>query len=326
MKPFRKFCLTIGAVALGCSALLSQTPEAAAQSYPNRTVTIIVPFGAGSITDSLARVLADKLGAMWKQSVVVENRPGLPGTTAVAKSAPDGYTLMLTSNGHTIAGVINKGIQFDPVKDFAGVTVIASVPLVAIVPVDFPAKTLKEFVALANESPGKLNFSSAGVASTSFLSAEIFRQGTKINIVHVPYKGVPDATNAVIRGDVQMYFAPIPNAKELSEAGKVRAIAINSDKRAPQLPDVPTIAEAALPGYKYESWFGMLAPAGTPPAILTQVSQDIAQVLKMPDMIEKLTTFGSIPAPNSPAQFDAIIKSDTERYGKVLRDAGVAVN
>jgi tripartite-type tricarboxylate transporter receptor subunit TctC len=326
MKPFRKFCLAIGAIALGCSALLLQTPKAAAQSYPNRTVTIVVPFGAGSITDSLARVLADKLGAMWKQSVVVENRPGLPGTTAVAKSASDGYTLMLTSNGHTIAGVINKGIQFDPVKDFAGVTVIASVPLVAIVPVDFPAKTLKEFVALANESPGKLNFSSAGVASTSFLSAEIFRQGAKINIVHVPYKGVPDATNAVIRGDVQMYFAPIPNAKELSEAGKVRAIAINSDKRAPQLPDVPTIAEAAVPGYKYESWFGVLAPAGTPPAILTQVSQDIAQVLKMPDMVEKLTTFGSIPAANSPEQFDAIIKSDTERYGKVLRDAGVAVN
>jgi tripartite-type tricarboxylate transporter receptor subunit TctC len=326
MKPFQKFCVAIGAVALGCSAVLLQTREAPAQSYPNRTVTFIVPFGAGSITDSLARVLADKLGAMWKQSVVVENRPGLPGTTAVAKSAPDGYTLMLTSNGHTIAGVINKGIQFDPVKDFAGVTVIASVPLVAIVPVDFPAKTLKEFVALANESPGKLNFSSAGVASTSFLSAEIFRQGAKINIVHVPYKGVPDATNAVIRGDVQMYFAPIPNAKELSEAGKVRAIAINSDKRAPQLPDVPTIAEAAVPGYKYESWFGVLAPAGTPPAILTQVSRDIAQVLKMPDMVEKLTTFGSIPAANSPEQFDAIIKNDTERYGKVLKDAGVAVN
>ena len=326
MKRFRKFWLAVGAVALACSGLQLQTSEVAAQSYPNRTVTIVVPFGAGSITDSLARVLADKLGTMWKQSVVVENRPGLPGTTAVAKSAPDGYTLMLTSNGHTIAGVINKGIQFDPVKDFAGVTVIASVPLVAIVPVDFPAKTLKEFVALANESPGKLNFSSAGVASTSFLSAEIFRQGAKINIVHVPYKGVPDATNAVIRGDVQMYFAPIPNAKELSEAGKVRAIAINSGKRAPQLPDVPTIAEAAVPGYTYESWFGILAPAGTPPAILTQVSQDIAQVLKMPDMVEKLTTFGSIPAPNSPAQFDAIIKSDTERYGKVLRDAGVAVN
>jgi tripartite-type tricarboxylate transporter receptor subunit TctC len=326
MEPFRKIWFAAGAVALVCSGLLLQTSKVEAQSYPTRTVTIVIPFGAGSITDSLARVLADKLGAMWKQSVVVENRPGLPGTTAVAKSAPDGYTLMLTSNGHTIAGVINKGIQFDPVKDFAGVTVIASVPLVAIVPADFSAKTLKEFVALASESPGKINFSSAGVASTSFLSAEIFRQEAKINIVHVPYKGVPDATNAVIRGDVQMYFAPIPNARELSEAGKVRAIAINSDKRAAQLPDVPTIAEAAVPGYKYESWFGMLAPAGTPPAILNQVSQDIAQALKMPDVVEKLTAFGSIPAPSSPEQFDAIIKSDTERYGKVLRDAGVAAN
>jgi tripartite-type tricarboxylate transporter receptor subunit TctC len=325
-KRFRKVCIATVAAALAGSGLLLQTGGAIAQSYPARTVTIIVPFGAGSITDSLARVLADKLGTMWKQSVVVENRPGLPGTTAVAKSAPDGYTLMLTSNGHTIAGVINKGIQFDPVKDFAGVTVIASVPLVAIVPTDFPAKSLKEFVALANESPGKLNFSSAGVASTSFLSAEIFRQGAGIKIVHVPYKGVPDATNAVIRGDVQMYFAPIPNAKELSEAGKVRTLAINSARRAPQLPDVPTIAEAALPGYTYESWFGLLAPAGTPAAIRAKVSQDVATVLKMPDMVEKLTTFGSIPAPNTPEQFDAIIKSDTERYGKVLRDAGVALN
>src|SRR5262249_9499180 len=224
MKQFQKFWFAVGAVVLACSTFLPQLVAPTGQTYPNRTWALLVPFAAGSITDSLARVLADKLGAMWKQSVVVENRPGLPGTTAVAKSAPDGYTLMLTSNGHTIAGVINKGIQFDPVKDFAGVTVIASVPLVASVPADFPAKTLEEFIVLANDSPGKINFSSAGVASTSFLSAEIFRQGAKINIVHVPYKGVPDATNAVIRGDVQMYFAPIPNARELSAAGKVRAI------------------------------------------------------------------------------------------------------
>jgi tripartite-type tricarboxylate transporter receptor subunit TctC len=326
MNRFQKFCIATSAAVLACSGVLFQTSGAVAQSYPSRTVTIVVPFGAGSITDSMARVLADKLGTMWKQSVVVENRPGLPGTTGVAKSAPDGYTLMLTSNGHTIAGVVNKGIQFDPVKDFAGVTVIASVPLVAIVPTDFAGKTLKDFVALASASPGKLNFSSAGVASTSFLSAEIFRQGAKINMVHVPYKGVPDATNAVIRGDVQMYFAPIPNARELSEAGKVRAIAINSAKRAPQLPDVPTVAEAAVPDYKYESWFGLMAPAGTPAEIRNKVSQDVATVLKTPDMIEKLTAFGSIPAPSSPEQFDAIIKSDTERYGKVLRDAGVALN
>jgi tripartite-type tricarboxylate transporter receptor subunit TctC len=315
----------MGVVALACSGALAPF-QAAAQSYPAKTVSIVVPFGAGSITDGLARVLADKWSTMWKQTVIVENKPGLPGTASVAKSAPDGHTLMVTSNGHTIAAVINKNISFDPVKDFAGVTVIASVPLVAIVPADLPAKTLKEFIALASASPGKLNFSSAGIASTSFLSAEIFRQQAKINIVHVPYKGVPDAMTAVIRGDVQMYFAPIPNARELSAAGKVRALAINSDKRAPQLPDVPTIAEAAVPDYRYESWFGLMAPAGTPRGILTKISQDTATVLSMADVREKLTAYGSIPAPTTPEQFDAIIKSDTERYGKVLRDAGVAAN
>jgi tripartite-type tricarboxylate transporter receptor subunit TctC len=325
MRQIRKCGVAMGVLALACSGALAPS-RVTAQSYPVRTVSIVVPFGAGSITDGLARVLADKLGTLWKQTVIVENKPGLPGTAAVAKSAPDGYTLMVTSNGHTIAAVINKDISFDPVKDFAGVTVLASVPLVAIVPADLPAKTLREFIALASASPGKLNFSSAGIASTSFLSAEIFRQQARINIVHVPYKGVPDAMTAVIRGDVQMYFAPIPNARELSTAGKVRALAINSDKRAPQLPDVPTIAEAAVPDYRYESWFGLMAPAGTPRAILTKISQDTASVLAMADVREKLTAYGSIPAPTTPEQFDAIIKSDTERYGKVLRDAGVAAN
>jgi tripartite-type tricarboxylate transporter receptor subunit TctC len=297
--------------------------DASAQAYPNQVVRIIVPFSAGSITDGLARILADKLGDLWKQQVIVENRPGLPGTTAVAKSAPDGYTLMLTSNGHTIASAINKSIQYDPVKDFAGVSRVAAVPLVAIVPPDFPGKTLADFIALANEKPGQLNFSSAGVASTSYLSAEIIKQEGKINIVHVPYKGAPEATTAVIRNDVQMYMAPIPATQELSATGKVRAIAINSAKRVPQLPDVPTVAET-LPNYKYESWFGVLAPAGTPQAILTKVSEDIAKVLEMPDVREKLLAQGSIPAPTTPAEFDAINKSDTERYGKILKDAGIS--
>ena len=327
MKQFRKCWLAIGAVALAFGGVLLLTSsKVAAQSYPNRNVTIVVPFGPGSITDSLARVLADKLGSMWKQTVIVENKPGLPGTTAVAKAAPDGYTLILTSNGHTIASVVNKNMPFDPVKDFAGVTIIASVPLVAIVPTDSPVKTLGEFIALAKTSPGKLNFSSAGVTSTSFLSAEIFRQNAGLNLVHIPYKGVADATTAVVRGDVQIYFIPVPNGRELVAAGKVRALAVNSEKRLPQLPDVPTIAEAAIPDYKYESWFGVMAPAGTPRAILAKINQDIANVLQMTDVRERLTTMGSIPAPNSPEQFDAIIKSDTERYAKILRDAGVVSN
>ena len=304
------------------AALLASSPGASAQNYPNQVVRIVVPFSAGSITDGLARILAEKLSDLWKQQVIVENRPGLPGTTAVAKSPPDGYTLMLTSNGHTIAGAINKSIQFDPVKDFAGVSRVAAVPLVAIVPPDFPGKTLKDFITLATEKPGQLNFSSAGVASTSYLSAQIFKQDAKLNIVHVPFKGAPEATTAVIRNDVQMYFAPIPATQELSATGKVKAVAINSASRVPQLPDVPTIAET-LPNYKYESWFGVLAPAGTPQPILTKVSEDIAKVLEMPDVREKLLAQGSIPAPTKPAEFDAINKADTERYGKILRDAGI---
>jgi tripartite-type tricarboxylate transporter receptor subunit TctC len=309
-------------ISLASVALAASVFGASAQTYPSQTVRIVVPFSAGSITDGLARILADKLSEMWKQQVIVENRPGLPGTTGVSKATPDGYTLMLTSNGHTIAGAINKSLQFDPVKDFAGVSRVASVPLVAIVPPDFPGKTLKDFIALANEKPGQLNFSSAGVASTSYLSAEIFKQDAKINILHVPFKGAPEATTAVLRNDVQMYFAPIPATKDLSATGKVKAVAINSAERVPQLPDVPTIAET-LPNYKYESWFGVLAPAGTPQPILTKVSEDIAKVLQMPDVREKLLAQGSIPAPNTPAEFDAINKSDTERYGKILKDAGI---
>jgi tripartite-type tricarboxylate transporter receptor subunit TctC len=308
-------------LALLAATLCAPVP-ASAQNFPNQRVTIVVPFSAGSITDGLARILADKLADLWKQQVIVENRAGLPGTTGVARSAPDGYTLMLTSNGHTIAGVINKGIAFDPVKDFAGVSRVAAVPLVAIVPPDFPGNSVKDFIARAKEKPGALNFSSAGVASTSYLSAEILKQDAKIDILHVPYKGSPEATTAVIRGDAQLYMAPIPATKDLSATGKVKAIGINSAQRVPQLPDVPTIAET-LPDYRYESWFGVLAPAGTPPAILTKVSEDIAKVLAMPDVKEKLIAQGSIPAPTTPAEFDAINKADTERYGKILKEAGV---
>ena len=320
----RVFSLAVAAL---MGALVGTTVGVSAQSYPQQVIHLVVPFSAGSITDGLARILADKLSELWKQQVVVENRPGLPGTTAVAKSAPDGYTLMLTSNGHTIAAAINKNIQFDPVKDFAGVTRVASVPLVAIVPPEFPADTVKEFIARAQENPGKLNFSSAGVASTSYLSAEIFRQDAKINVVHIPYKGAPEATTAVIRNDAQLYFAPIPATQDLSASGKVKAIGINSAQRVPQLPQVPTIAET-LPEYKYESWFGVRehhAVAGdqTPREIVSKVSADIAKVLRMEDVRDKLLAQGSIPAPTTPQEFDAINRADTERYGKILRDAGI---
>jgi tripartite-type tricarboxylate transporter receptor subunit TctC len=321
MKLFQKIWLGMVAATVAATGALAQT-----SSYPNQMVRIVVPFTAGSITDGLARIIAEKLSDMWKQQVIVENRPGLPGTASVAKSTPDGYTLMLTSNGHSIAGVLNKVVPFDPVKDFAGVTRVAQVPLVAIVPPDLPVKTLRDFIDLANQKPGQLNFSSAGLASTSYLSGEIFKQGAKINIQHVPYRGAPEAVTAVVRGDAQLYFAPIPSAQELGATNKVKVLAINSDRRIPLMPDVPTVAEAAVPDYKYESWFGVMVPAGTPRDIIVKVNQDIAKVLQMPDVVDKMTKQGSIPAPTSPEQIEAMIKVETERYGKVLRDAGVAAN
>jgi tripartite-type tricarboxylate transporter receptor subunit TctC len=307
----------------GILALLAAGSSASAQTFPTQRVTIVVPFTAGSITDGLARILADKLGDMWKQQVIVENRPGIPGTTGVAKAAPDGYTLMLTSNGHTIVRAISKSVQYDPVKDFAGVSQVAVVPFAVVVPVDSPAKSIKEFIALANQKPGQLNFSSAGVASTTYLAAEVFKQQAKINIQHVPYRGAPEAVTAAVRGDANIYFCPVPTAQEMSAAGKLRVLAVNSAKRLPQLPDAPTLAEAGVPSYKYDSWFGVMAPAGTPKAILTKISQDIAKALQLSDVTEKLLTQGSIPAPTTPEQFDAIIKDDTERYTKVLKDAGI---
>lgn len=305
------------------ATLMAFTAGAGAQSYPSESVKIVVPFGAGSITDTLARVLADKLGPMWKQNVVVENRPGLPGTTSVAKATGDGYTLMVTSNGHVIAKTLNKNVQYDPVDDFVGITRLVEVPFVMIVPPNLPAKTLQELVDLAKKEPGKYNFSSAGVASTTFLAGETLRQAAGLQLVHLPTKGVPEAVTAVLRGDVAFYFAPIPDAISQSEGGNVRMLAVTSPKRYKNLPNVPTVAEAGVPSFKYASWFGLMAPKGTPKAVVDKVNADVHEALKMPDVVTRLTTLGSQPSPNSPAEFDAIIKADEKVYAELLQVAGL---
>jgi tripartite-type tricarboxylate transporter receptor subunit TctC len=302
---------------------MALTAQASAQSYPSEQVKIIVPFGAGSVTDTLARVLADKLGPMWKQTVLVENRPGLPGTTSVAKAPADGYTLMVTSNGHVIAKTINKNVQFDPVGDFAGISRLVEVPFIVIVPPSLPAKTLKEFIELAKKEPGKHNFTSAGVTSTTFLAGETFRQAAGLQLVHLPTKGVPDAMTAILRGDVSFWFAPIPNAIEQSKAGKVRMLAVSSPERYKDAPEVPTVAEAGAPTFKYASWFGLMAPKGVPKAVVDKVNADVRAALKMPDVVERLTVLGSLPSPNSPAEFDALIKSDETAYAELLAKAGL---
>jgi tripartite-type tricarboxylate transporter receptor subunit TctC len=302
---------------------MALTGQAGAQSYPNDQVKIVVPFGAGSVTDTLARILAEKLGTSWKQNVLVENRPGLPGTTSVAKATADGYTLMVTSNGHVIAKTINKNVQFDPVDDFVGISRLVEVPFVMIATPSLPAKTFTEFVALAKANPGKYNFSSAGVASTTFLAAETLRQAAGLDMVHVPFKGVPEAVTAVLRGDTAFYFAPIPDSISQAEGRKVRMLAITSPTRSKEVPDVPTIVESGVPNFKYASWFGLLAPKGTPKAIVDKVNADVHAVLKDPEVVKRLSTLGSLPSPNSPAEFDTIIRDDEKVYAELLKKAGV---
>src|SRR5471030_1337933 len=202
-----------GAAAMTAASVVATAPTFA-QAYPTQRITIVVPFGAGSVTDILARIFADDMGRRWNQQVIVENRPGLVGTAAVAKSAPDGYTLMVTSNGHTVGGLVTKDPPFDPVKDFAGITRLGSSPLYLISNPSVPAKTVKEVIALAKAQPGKLNFSSPGLASTTFIAGALFRKAADVNIVHVPFRSAPDAVTAVIRNDVQFYFAPVNLARD----------------------------------------------------------------------------------------------------------------
>jgi tripartite-type tricarboxylate transporter receptor subunit TctC len=318
MNLHRRGLLAVAALLLGIPAAVAQ-----GETFPNQRVTIVVPFSAGSITDGLARVLADKLGEIWKQQVIVENRPGIAGTAAAAKSAPDGHTLLLTSNGHTIAAVVNKNLPFDPAKDFVGVAEVASVPQVLIVPPELPVKTVSDFIALAKSKPGQLNFASAGLASTSYLGAELFKQAAKIDIVHIPHKGAPESVTSVMRNESQLFYLGVNLSVELHKAGKVRVMAISTAKRSPALPDVPTVAESGLPGYAYDAWFGVLAPAGVPQPVVAKISQDIGRVLQMPDVAEKLTRQGVDIAYSAPDAFDRTLKTDVENNSKVLRAAGI---
>jgi tripartite-type tricarboxylate transporter receptor subunit TctC len=310
-------------VVCAAAALAAIVQPASAQQYPSQPVRIVVPFSAGSNTDAQARILADKLSQMWKQQVIVENRPGIAGTGSVAKSPADGYTLMLTSSGHPVANVISPAAPFDPVKDFSGITQVSAVSAAFVVPVELPANNLKEFIALAQKSPGKMNFGSAGTASTSYLAGEIFKQAANVNLVHVPYKGAPEALNSILRNDTQVYFASATFSPDLISAKKIKVLAVSSSKRAPRLPDVPTAAEAGVPGYVYDSWFGVMAPAGTPAAILNKVSADIASALRLPDVVKAVDAQGLVVVTQTPAAFDKLIASEASRYGKILREAGV---
>jgi len=315
MRRFHRILLACFASIASVSSALAQDPA----RYPEQLVRIVVPFSAGSMTDLLARVIADKLQQRWNKDVIVENRPGLAGTSSVAKGAADGYTLMLTSNGHTVISHLNKNLAFDPVKDFVGVTQVATTPLILLVPPESPSKSVKDLIEAARAKPGALNYSSAGLGSTTGIAGTLFKHTTNTDIVHVAFRGLPETHTAIIRGDVAMGFSFFSAAGDLVQSGKVRALAVTGANRLNVLPEVATFSEAGLPTFQYDSWFGILAPAATPKAIVAKVSRDVALVLAMADVKARFEPQGALLVNTSPERFDEILKEDTARYATLFK-------
>lgn len=260
------------------------------------------------------------------QQMVVDNRPGAGGisaSTVVATAPPDGYTLLMVSAGHAATAAMFTKLPYDTLKDFAGVSRVANVPSILVVSPALGAKSVKELIALAKAKPGQFNFSSPGVSSANHLAGELFKTLAGIRASHVPYKGIPEAVTAVISGEVQFNFSPVVNILALNRDGKLIALAASTGKRSAALPDVPTVAEAGVPGYVFDPWFGILAPARTPPAILAKLSGEIARILQLPDVRDRLLALGADPAPTTPAGFDAHVRAEVAKFRKIVQDAGI---
>jgi tripartite-type tricarboxylate transporter receptor subunit TctC len=295
-------------------------------SYPARPVRIVVPQSPGASTDTTARLIAQKLTTALGQTVLVDNRPGagsVIGTEVVANATPDGHTLLVVASSITLNPILHKNLSWDPVRDFAPITQLSSFPNILVVHPAVPVKTVKDLIALAKAKPGALNYGSAGTATGTHLSAELFKHMTGTDMVHVPYKGGGAAIPALMGGQVQLMFATTVSALSQVRAGKLRAIAVTSPRRSPSAPDVPTIAESGVPGYDHTPWNGFLAPAKTPRAIIARLNEETARILHAPDTKAVFMNEGAEPVGNKPEEFGAIIKSEIAKWSKVIQAAGI---
>ena len=298
----------------------------AQQAYPNKPVRIIVPYPPGGTADIIGRTIAEKLGVLWGQSVIVENRAGAGGTIgvdAVAKAAPDGYTMVLGVTGPlTIAPSINAQLAYDPLRDLVPITLVAAVPsLIAIHP-SVPARDLKELIALAKSQPGKLTFASAGTGTSVHIAGELFKSMASVDIIHVPYKGGAPALNDLLGGQVSMIIENMPQLLPQVRAGKIRALAVTTQQRSNALADLPAVAEI-LPGYEATTWFGLLAPAKTPQEIVRKVQSDVAKIGMLPDVKERFTGLGADVIASTPEAFAKHLQSELLRFSKVIKDANI---
>ena len=307
-------------------AALALAPALAADAWPTKPVKIIVPFPAGGATDVVARLLAQKLSETWGQGVVVEDRSGAGGNIggdAAAHSAPDGYTLFMTSGSIVTANpYLYKSMSFDPAKDFVAITNVAAGPQVIVVTNGLPVKTLKEFIAYAKANPGKINMGSAGIGTQTHLAAENFAYAAGIEMTHVPYKGEALALTDLLGGQIQMVTPNLGAAINFIKQGKIRALAVTSRERSPELPDVPSAAET-LPGFENTGWFGLMAPTGTPREVVEKVYRDSAKILHSEEFRKQLAKQGMAPVGNSPADFQAAIREESKRWEKVIKERGL---
>lgn len=331
--PSRHFPAGLLAITIALSpaalAAAGQTPARAtdpAANFPSRPIRMVIGFTPGGVPDITARIIAARLTESWKQQVVVDNRPGAGGTIAartVAEANPDGHTLLSVSNAHAVAAAIYSRLPYDTLKDFAGVTMTASGPALLLVSPALGVKSAKELIALAKAKAGQFNFSSAGVGSGTHFAGELFKSMAGIDVVHVPFKGIPEAITETMTGRVQFFLSPFASAIGLVKEGKVRAIGVTGKQRAPQLPDLPTVAESGLPGYTFEFWYGLLAPAKTPRPVIARLNREITRILNEPDVRGRLSSMGAEPAPTTPEQFDRFIAQDIATLVKLARAANI---
>ena len=326
----RRFALGSIASAVVLGAGLLGGTSALAQAYPTKPVTIIVPFAAGGTTDILARIIGQALTAELGQSVVVDNRAGAGGNIggqAAAKAAPDGHTLFMgTVGSHAINASLYKKMPFDPVKDFAPLTRVANVPNLLVANPAQPYKSVKDLIAYAKANPGKVNFGSSGNGSSIHLSGELFKSLAKVDMQHVPYKGSAPAVTDLLGNQIGIMFDNMPSAIQHVRSGKLVPLAVTTAKRSPELPNVPTIAEAGVPGYEATSWFGMFAPAGTPAPVLAKLNAAIVKVLGQPDVKKKINEQGAEVYSETPEQFAAFIQAESVKWGKVVKESGASLD
>jgi tripartite-type tricarboxylate transporter receptor subunit TctC len=309
-----------------CAALAAHGIAYAQQSYPGKPIRLIVPYPPGGTTSTFARLIGDKLTASWGQNVIVDNRPGgntIIGTETLFRAVPDGHTIMFLDSAHVINPSLFPYLPYVAIKDFAPVGTLASTDLMLAVHPSVPANTLQEFIAYAKARPGQINYASSGPGSVSHLSSELLNMLADIKLVHIPYKGAAAALTDLMGGHVQMYFAAPISAIPHVKAGKVKAIAVPGDARLTALPNVPTFREAGMPNFSARNWYGVLAPRGTPRPVVNKLSGEIARILAMPDVRERLIGMGMNPFVTTPDEFTALMRADLAKFAKVIKAANI---